>query len=141
MGKIKDVCGVRVIITEKSTNDVRSCPLVTMMKDQYANYVVQKMLDVVDEDQRGLLITKIKPHLQSLKRFTYGRHLLMSKSAIIPSRDETIWRIHLFLFITEVEKLLQLTNTDDKQSSSRASSSLDSEEDTVGSDQEAKSQA
>ena len=50
-----------------------------MMKDQYANYVVQKMLDVVEEDQRLLLITKIKPHLQSLKRFTYGRHLLLSK--------------------------------------------------------------
>lgn len=50
-----------------------------MMKDQYANYVVQKMLDVVDQDQRGLLIARIRPHLQSLKRFTYGRHLLLSK--------------------------------------------------------------
>ena len=48
-----------------------------MMKDQYANYVVQKMLDVVDDEQRVLLVTKIKPHLQSLKRFTYGRHLLL----------------------------------------------------------------
>ena len=48
-----------------------------MMKDQYANYVVQKMLDVVDDEQRVLLVTKIKPHLQSLKRYTYGRHLLL----------------------------------------------------------------
>ena len=50
-----------------------------MMKDQYANYVVQKMLDVVDDGQRGLLVSKIKPHMQSLKRYTYGRHLLLSK--------------------------------------------------------------
>lgn len=58
-----------------------------MMKDQYANYVVQKMLDVVDQDQRGLLIARIRPHLQSLKRFTYGRHLLLSKLKGNSNRD------------------------------------------------------
>ncbi|CAG8511624.1 14680_t:CDS:10 [Acaulospora colombiana] len=51
-------------------------PLISMMKDQYANYVVQKMLDVVDGDQRDLLVAKIKPHLQSLKKYTYGKHLI-----------------------------------------------------------------
>ncbi|KAL9537449.1 hypothetical protein MBANPS3_011765 [Mucor bainieri] len=51
-------------------------PLVTMMKDQYANYVVQKMLDVVDDDQREILVNKIRPHLQSLKKYTYGKHLI-----------------------------------------------------------------
>ncbi|GES87106.1 ARM repeat-containing protein [Rhizophagus clarus] len=51
-------------------------PLISMMKDQYANYVVQKMLDVVDGEQRDLLVAKIKPHLQSLKKYTYGKHLI-----------------------------------------------------------------
>lgn len=51
----------------------------SMMKDQYANYVVQKMLDVVDGDQRDLLVAKIKPHLQGLKKYTYGKHLISSK--------------------------------------------------------------
>ncbi|TPX42597.1 hypothetical protein SeMB42_g03226 [Synchytrium endobioticum] len=51
-------------------------PLIAMMKDQFANYVVQKMLDVVDGEQKGLLVTKIKPHLQSLKKYTYGKHLI-----------------------------------------------------------------
>jgi len=50
-----------------------SSDLINMMKDQFANYVVQKMLDVVDKDQHDLLITKIKPHLQSLKKYTYGK--------------------------------------------------------------------
>ncbi|KAI8610512.1 armadillo-type protein [Chytriomyces sp. MP71] len=50
--------------------------LVAMMKDQFANYVVQKMLDVVDGDQKEILIAKIKPHLQSLKKYTYGKHLI-----------------------------------------------------------------
>ena len=57
--------------------------LISMMKDQYANYVVQKMLDVVDGDQRDLLVAKIKPHLQSLKKYTYGKHLISSKFKII----------------------------------------------------------
>ena len=51
----------------------------SMMKDQYANYVVQKMLDVVDGNQRDLLVAKIKPHLQGLKKYTYGKHLISSK--------------------------------------------------------------
>jgi hypothetical protein len=51
-------------------------PLIAMMKDQYANYVVQKMLDVVQNDQKVNLLTRIKPHLSSLKKFTYGKHLI-----------------------------------------------------------------
>jgi hypothetical protein len=50
-----------------------------MMKDQFANYVIQKMLDVVDHEQREVLIEKIKPHLSSLRKFTYGKHLITSK--------------------------------------------------------------
>ncbi|KAG0044433.1 mRNA binding protein puf3 [Gryganskiella cystojenkinii] len=51
-------------------------PLVLMMKDQFANYVIQKMLDVVDGDQRDVLVAKIKPQLPSLKKYTYGKHLI-----------------------------------------------------------------
>ncbi|KAI9149793.1 mRNA binding protein puf3 [Blastocladiella emersonii ATCC 22665] len=53
-----------------------AAPLIAMMKDQFANYVVQKMLDVVEGDQRIVLLTKIRPHLHSLKKFTYGKHLI-----------------------------------------------------------------
>lgn len=53
-----------------------SLPLIAMVKDQFANYVVQKMLDVVDGAQRELLISKLKPHLNSLRKYTYGKHLI-----------------------------------------------------------------
>ncbi|TPX66821.1 hypothetical protein SpCBS45565_g04235 [Spizellomyces sp. 'palustris'] len=53
-------------------------PLILMMKDQFANYVVQKMLDVVDGEQREILVQRIKPHLPSLKKYTYGKHLITS---------------------------------------------------------------
>ena len=51
-------------------------PLLIMMKDQYANYVIQRMVDVVDGDQREALIQKIRPHLASLRKYTYGKHII-----------------------------------------------------------------
>jgi len=46
------------------------------MKDQYANYVVQKILDVVTDSQRELLVARIKPHVPALKKYTYGKHII-----------------------------------------------------------------
>ncbi|KAJ3005157.1 mRNA binding protein puf3 [Thoreauomyces humboldtii] len=57
-------------------------PLILMMKDQFANYVVQKMLDVVDGTQRDVLVQKIKPHLASLKKYTYGKHLITTLAEV-----------------------------------------------------------
>lgn len=50
-------------------------PLNVMMKDQFANYVIQKLLDVTKGDQHDRLVEAIKPHLTQLKKFTYGKHL------------------------------------------------------------------
>jgi len=50
--------------------------LEVMMKDQYANYVVQKILDVSDAQQRDILINHIRPHIHSLKKYTYGKHII-----------------------------------------------------------------
>lgn len=51
-------------------------PLHLMMKDQFANYVVQKMLEIVDGEQRDLLLNCIKPQLFQLRKYTYGKHIL-----------------------------------------------------------------
>jgi hypothetical protein len=56
-----------------------------MMRDQYANYVVQKMLDVVDGEQRELLLSRMKPHLSSLRKFTYGKHILSKVERLLGS--------------------------------------------------------
>ena len=47
-----------------------------MMKDQYANYVVQKMLDMAESNQKKMMIQKMKPHITTLKRYTYGKHII-----------------------------------------------------------------
>lgn len=50
--------------------------LQVMMKDQYANYVVQKMIDVSEPTQRKTLLQKIRPHVNSLRKYTYGKHII-----------------------------------------------------------------
>lgn len=50
-------------------------PMNVMMKDQFANYVIQKLLSVTKGEQHDNLVNAIKPHLDQLKKFTYGKHL------------------------------------------------------------------
>ncbi|KAG0320477.1 mRNA binding protein puf3 [Linnemannia gamsii] len=75
---------IEEVITTKPDG---TSPLVLMMKDQFANYVVQKMLDVVDGDQRDVLVAKIKPHLASLKKYTYGKHLISKVEKLMAMQD------------------------------------------------------
>lgn len=64
------------ILTTESKKTGKSSPLERMMKDQYANYVIQRILDVCDNDQKELLVSKIKPYIPSLKKFPHGKHII-----------------------------------------------------------------
>lgn len=46
------------------------------MKDQYANYVVQKMIEIAEQPQRKLLLQRIRPYMIQLRKYTYGKHIL-----------------------------------------------------------------
>uniref|UniRef100_A0A1I8FQC6 PUM-HD domain-containing protein n=1 Tax=Macrostomum lignano TaxID=282301 RepID=A0A1I8FQC6_9PLAT len=50
--------------------------LYNMMKDQFANYVIQRMLDAADPGQRKALMHRIRPHIPGLRKFTYGKHII-----------------------------------------------------------------
>jgi pumilio RNA-binding family len=45
------------------------------------------MIDVAEPNQRKILLQKVRPHIQSLRKFTYGKHIItklekhMSKSS------------------------------------------------------------
>ncbi|VDN53269.1 unnamed protein product [Dracunculus medinensis] len=65
---IVEVCG--------DPDNPNETPLLEMMKDQYANYVVQKMLDVADSYNRRRIMLAIKPHIPSLRKFNYGKHII-----------------------------------------------------------------
>ena len=57
-------------------NSVYSCWSQVMMKDQFANYVVQKVLETCDDQQLELILNRIKVHLNALKKYTYGKHIV-----------------------------------------------------------------
>lgn len=63
-----------------------------MMKDQYANYVVQKMIDISEPTQRKILMNKIRPHMNSLRKYTYGKHIIakLEKFFMIKSTTNVI---------------------------------------------------
>ncbi|KAL0287813.1 UNVERIFIED_CONTAM: Pumilio6, chloroplastic [Sesamum angustifolium] len=50
--------------------------LLIMMKDQYANYVIQKILQICSSEQQDMLLGLIKNHLTVLKKYTYGKHIV-----------------------------------------------------------------
>jgi hypothetical protein len=68
----------RIIILEDILNGTTKgeANLLVMMKDQYANYVIQKIMDLLDDAERETLITRVKPHLPILKKYTYGKHII-----------------------------------------------------------------
>ncbi|XP_072984121.1 pumilio homolog 1-like isoform X2 [Typha latifolia] len=51
-------------------------PLQAMMKDRFANYVVQKALEICDDENREIILSRIKVHMKELKDFTYGKHIV-----------------------------------------------------------------
>ncbi|XP_050384484.1 pumilio homolog 5 [Argentina anserina] len=51
--------------------------LLPMMKDQFANYVIQKVLETSNDKQRTILLSLIKVHLDALKKYTYGKHIVV----------------------------------------------------------------
>uniref|UniRef100_A0A672H2D8 PUM-HD domain-containing protein n=1 Tax=Salarias fasciatus TaxID=181472 RepID=A0A672H2D8_SALFA len=59
-----------------SQKDGPHSALYTMMKDQYANYVVQRMIDMAEPGQRKIIMHKIRPHIATLRKYTYGKHIL-----------------------------------------------------------------
>ena len=53
------------------------CFLESMVRDPYANYVVQKVIDVSDERQRGAIMRYVKENIVQLRRYTYGKHIIV----------------------------------------------------------------
>ena len=53
------------------------CVLENMVRDPYANYVVQKVIDVSDASQRGAIIRYMRENIVQLRRYTYGKHIII----------------------------------------------------------------
>ncbi|KAK4758017.1 hypothetical protein SAY87_019318 [Trapa incisa] len=58
-------------------------PLQAMMRDPFGNYVVQKVLETCDDKNLEFLLTRIRVHLDTLKRYTYGKHIVSRVEKLI----------------------------------------------------------
>ncbi|EFN51026.1 hypothetical protein CHLNCDRAFT_28462 [Chlorella variabilis] len=64
----------------------RPAALTALMRDQYGNYVVQRALEVATPPQRAALLAAIKPHLDALKKYTYGKHIVTKAEAMLTAQ-------------------------------------------------------
>lgn len=60
------------IIGQSDGNDT----LLAMMKDQFANYVIQKILEISNDEQKEILLHRISVHLHALNKYTYRKHIV-----------------------------------------------------------------
>jgi len=65
---------IEEILTPKSDG---MSPIAIMMKDQFANYVLQRCLAVVEGDQKEILAEVVGAQLATMQRYanTYSKHL------------------------------------------------------------------
>ncbi|XP_076890887.1 pumilio homolog 1-like [Bidens hawaiensis] len=62
-------------------------PLQAMMKDQFANYVVQKVLETCSDQEREHILGRIKVHLNALKKYTYGKHIVTRVEKLVAAGE------------------------------------------------------
>ncbi|CAM0943088.1 unnamed protein product [Alopecurus aequalis] len=77
----------QILIDEMLGTTDENEPLQAMMKDQFANYVVQKVLETCDDHNRELILSRIKVHLNALKRYTYGKHIVARVEKLIAAGE------------------------------------------------------
>ncbi|KAG2398559.1 Pumilio-like protein [Vigna angularis] len=65
-----------MLIAEIFGHGEQSDNLLIMMKDQFANYVVQKVIDICSEKQQAMLLAHVRIHAHALKKYTYGKHIV-----------------------------------------------------------------
>jgi pumilio RNA-binding family len=80
----------QILISEMLGSTNESEHLEVMMKDQFANYVVQKVLETCDDQQREAILTRIKAHLNTLKKYTYGKHIVARVEKLVAAGEKRL---------------------------------------------------
>uniref|UniRef100_A0A2N9HLQ6 PUM-HD domain-containing protein n=1 Tax=Fagus sylvatica TaxID=28930 RepID=A0A2N9HLQ6_FAGSY len=78
----------QLLVTEMLGTTDENEPLQIMMKDPFGNYVVQKVLETCDDQSLELILSRIKVHLNTLKRYTYGKHIVARVEKLITTGGE-----------------------------------------------------
>ncbi|KAL3523488.1 hypothetical protein ACH5RR_016322 [Cinchona calisaya] len=77
----------QLLVNEMLGSTDENEPLQAMMKDPFGNYVVQKVLETCDDQSRELIVSRIKVHLNALKKYTYGKHIVLRIEKLIATGE------------------------------------------------------
>ncbi|PWA51418.1 armadillo-like helical, Nucleic acid binding NABP, Armadillo-type fold protein [Artemisia annua] len=80
----------QLLVTEMLGTTDENEPLQAMMKDQFANYVVQKVLETCSDQEREHILSRIKVHLNALKKYTYGKHIVARVEKLVAAGERRI---------------------------------------------------
>ncbi|CAL0321295.1 unnamed protein product [Lupinus luteus] len=80
----------QILVNEMLGTSEENQPLQAMMKDPFGNYVVQKVLETCDDRSLELILSRIKVHLNALKRYTYGKHIVSRVEKLITAGERRI---------------------------------------------------
>ncbi|KAE7997016.1 hypothetical protein FH972_001689 [Carpinus fangiana] len=78
----------QLLVNEMLGSTDENEPLQAMMKDPFGNYVVQKVLETCDDQSLELILSRIKVHLNALKKYTYGKHIVSRVEKLITAGGE-----------------------------------------------------
>lgn len=74
-----------------------------MMKDQFANYVVQKIFEKSNDRQREILLNRTRVHLNALRKYTYGKHIVARFEQLCGEGVSLLYR-HYLLYVASLTK-------------------------------------
>lgn len=62
-------------------------PLQVLIRDQFGNYVAQKLLDIADDSQRAVMIEVLLAYAPAMRRYSYGKHILSRLDKMVSARS------------------------------------------------------
>lgn len=51
-------------------------PLSSLVRDQFGNYVVQRILDIAERSQRERVVEILREQVSAIKKYSYGKHII-----------------------------------------------------------------
>ena len=53
------------------------------MKDPYANYVLQRAIERAQPSQRKMLVDRMRPYLDKVRKYMYAKHVVTKVDRIV----------------------------------------------------------
>ncbi|KAE8369066.1 armadillo-type protein [Aspergillus caelatus] len=79
----------QIISMLTSTDNNGENPLLGLIRDQFGNYVIQKVLCQLKGAERDALVEEIKPLLSQLKKYSYGKQIAAIEKLVVDSNSPT----------------------------------------------------